>query len=590
LLAAIFYAWTAGTSYELSLTGGSNAYNALASAFLHLHLSVGRAPTELVNLSEPYNPTQNAPFQSGLHDIVLYHGSLYITWGPAPAIVLLVPLHLLGFMPTPGLVTAVFAVAGLGFSLATLRVVLRQIGDVPLWMCVLAALTLALASAMPFTLRRPDNYEEEIAGGYCFVMAGIWLAIALLADRRKVSLRRLALISLCFGLATGSRPTLAFTAVLLVPVYFALRAVRPRRGLLTALVLPLGICLVLLLAYNQARFGDPLENGVRYQLAGIDQRTARFDDLAYVPPGLWFYWLSPPRAGVLFPFLSLTRPPLPYPGRLPGLYALQTETIGLLPMTPIVAFLAALPWIWRRRSSALSGLTVPLLLLGGAGIACVLMLSYLFYSATERYAVDFATLLLLGALASWLVLATTARGWRRRLARIGGGLLAAWSCVAGLAISFVGYENLLAVTHPGAWTTLQDVVSPISTALAIGVGHPVLEEVAEPSPPLLPVGEGAHLTIVSPGTRSAVLLVRWTPAEKSGETIEYGGYSATVAIRGPGRARSIYRVGAGGEKIRIPLRLSAGLNRVTVEPLATENAPVPDSEQLLLVHGLSLAK
>jgi hypothetical protein len=600
-LAAAFYVWTAASTLPLALNGGqADPYNQLAGAFLHFRLSVGSAPAGLLSLPEPYNPAQNASFQGvsgplqlGIHDFALYHGKLFLTWGPAPVIVLLVPLHLLGLEPTASFTVCVFAIVGLGFALATLRIVLRQIGHVPLWMCVLAALTLALSSAVPFMLRRPAVYEEAICGGYCFAMAGIWLAISALCERRA-SLGRLALMSLCIGLATGSRPNLVFVAVVLVLVYMSLRGAQPRRGLLTALIVPIGACVLLLLAYNQVRFGNPLENGAKYQLSGIDQNTAAFDQLSYVAPGLWFYGLSPPRGGALFPFIFLAPPPLSYPGSLPALYRQGIEaTGGLLPMVPIVVFLAALPWIWRRRSMSLGRLALPLLALAGAGMASVLFLSYVFFSTTERYEADFTTLFLLGALASWIAISTAARGWRHRVARIGGGVLALWSCVAGLAISFTGYYNLLATTHPGTWRTLEDVSSPISTAIATVEGHPVLAEVSAAQLPLLEVGEQARLVTVSPDTRTATLRATLAPAAATAAGVQRASYASSLLVGGPGHASSIHRVRPGGEAARIPVHLSAGLNRLALTTLASESAEAtakaPISNQLLLVENLSVA-
>jgi hypothetical protein len=601
LLAGAFYIWTAATTLPLALNGGgADPYNQLAGAFLHLHLSVGGAPAGILNLPEPYEPTQSESFQGvtgplhlGIHDFALYRGKLFLTWGPAPVIVLLIPLHLLGFAPSSSLTVSIFAVVGLGFALGTLRVVLRQIGALPLWMCVLASLTLALSSVLPFILRRPAIYEESISAGYCFAMAGVWLAVSALAKRRA-SLPRLLLMSLCVGLATGSRPTLAVTAVLLALVYISLRALQPRRRLLMALTIPVGLCMLLLLAYNQARFGSPLDDGARYQLASVNQYRVSFDQLSYVPPGLWLYAVSPPRIASLFPFLVLTPPPLSYPGSLPALYSQHIEaTGGLLSMSPIVIFLGALPWIWRRRTTSLGGLAMPLLVLGGAGVACMLFLTYVFFATTERYEVDFATLLLLGALAAWLTLAHDARGRRRRLVRIGGGLLAAWSCIAGLAISFTGYYNLLATEHPATWRTFEDIASPVSRAIAIFEGRPVLAEASTPSPPLLHVGARDEVVIVSPDARRASMLATLTSATNTGSAVQSAGYPSLLEVRGPGHTSATYEIRPGGAVLHIPLRLSSGLNRVTLIPLGaragTSRPAVPVSRQLLLVGSLSLA-
>jgi hypothetical protein len=596
---AVFYLWTAGTSYPLVLDGSqTDPYNLLATAFLHLHLSVGSPPPGLLRLPEPYNPVENSVFQlspKDIHDFALYNDKLFLTWGPAPVVVLLVPLHLFGLEPSTSLTAALFAIAGLGFALAALRVVLRQIRNTPLWLCALTALVLALSSGVPFILRRPAVYEEAILGGYCFAVAGIWLALLALVDRRS-SLIRLVLMSLCFGLAAGSRPTLGLTALVLVPVYMSLRHTRPRRELLPVLIAPVGGCLLLLAAYNQARYGNPLEIGAKYQLAGIDSYTAPFDSISYILPGIQSYIASPPRASLVFPFLRLISQPSLYPAGEASSAAEPTG--GLLLFAPIVLFLVALPWIAWRRPAWLGPLGFPLSLLTSVGIVILLFLAYQFFNTTERYEVDFTTLFLLGALAAWLALSQGLTGWPRLLVRSGGGLLALWGCFAGIAISFTGYSNLLATEHPGTWTKLEDVSSPLSIVLATLIGHPVLAQVtggtqvqeqpvgytgidASVTGFTLNAGEGANLTIVSPDTREVTLTARITPT--SG--VE------TLLVRNPGHPSSAYTIPREGREMRIPVRVGSGLNRLalvasTVTGATKSGLAVPP--QALAIANLSL--
>jgi len=615
LTAAMFYLWTADTTYPLALHGGlhliegeTDRYNQLANSFLHFRLSVGPAPRGLLSQTDPYDPSQNGALLSGINDDLLYGGRLYLLWGPAPVVVLLVPMHLLGFIPTPSLTDSIFAITGLGFALATLRVLLKQVADAALWMCVLAGVTLALASIVPFIERSTAVNQEAILGGFCFTMAGVWLAISALASRRA-SLWRLVLMSLCFGLAAGSRPTLGLTALVLVPVYMSLRSTRPHRGLLLALSAPVGMCFLLLLAYNQARFGNPLEFGEQYQLAGYNPKLAHFGDRSYVPPGAWFYLVSPPRPTILFPFLQLGPPPMSYPAALPTKYLPPERTAGLLPMAPIVIFLVALPRIWRRRPGLLGPLALPLLILAGAGMGALVFLSYQIPATTQRYEVDFATLFLLGALAAWIALSTEARGARRWLLRIGGGLLAAWSCLTGLATSFSGPANLLATEHPGTWNTLQKISSPLSTAIAAATGGPVLADVSaanvlESSPVTydrltaektgfwLHTSEQANLTIVSPDTRTVALTSSMFPAVLFSRAIQDGPGATAIRLRGPGAESHIYSVPLHGGVTRIPVRLRPGLNHLVLNPITNTsqtNAAVPVSQQLLVIKELSLA-
>ncbi len=599
VVSAGFYLWTAGTAVPLSLHDGlGDRYNLLASALIHFRLSIGPAPAALLHLTNPYDPRLNGPLLRGandassINDDVLYHGRLYFEWGPAPALVLLVPLHLLGFEPSASVTVCAYAVAGLGFALATLRLVIRQIGDdTPIWMCTLAGFAVSLSCVLPYLLRTPSVSEDILAGGYCFVMAGVWLAASALAGR-KASQARLVLMSLCFGLAANSRPTLALSALVLIPVYLSLRSTRSRRALLSSLALPVGICFALFLAYNQARFHSPLEVGARYQLAGYESSAAPLGHLSYVLPGIGFYMLTPPRLEILFPFINLVPPQFSGPAGL----ARPEITGGLLAMAPIVGFVAVLPWIWRRRPLLLGRLAAALLILAAAGIAIPLLPSYQFFAPTERYEVDFATLLVLGGVAAWLSLSNATRGKRRRLLRVGGGALAAWGCATGLAVSFYGSGTALSITHPQTWRTLEDVGSPLSTAIAAVLGHPVLAAISAAHeadvPPSytnlgsnvaelsLSTAEQAAVTVVSPSAGKATLAA--SVALRRGTSYE-------VRLDGPGHAIAAYPLPAGGGLVELPVTLDLGLNHLTLRPIATSERDPPATTPAIVLSDLSIA-
>jgi hypothetical protein len=603
VVGAAFYLWTAATSIPLSLTSGSREqYNRLATAFLHLHLSIGAAPAALVHLAEPYNPAQNGPWAGFTdHDLVLYHGRFYLIWGPAPVIVLFVPMHLLGLAPTPSVTVALFAIAGLGFALATLRVLLRRFDAVPVWMGILAAVALVCSTSIPFLLRRPLVYEEAIAAGYCFAMAGVFIAVRTIV-RRRASLALLALMSLCFGLAAGSRPPLLAVALLIVPVYLAARNAHPRRGVLTALVGPVGVCLGLLLAYNYARFGNLFEVGQSYQLSGFDSKTIHYGSAANVLPNLWSYGIAPPRPLLLFPFLALTPPPNTYPFGFPSRWSPEV-TGGLLAMTPLLLFAFALPWLRRRRPQTVEPLGTPMLVAAAAGLLALLFLSYEFFGSTERYEVDFAALLLFAALTAWFALSLGPHGWKRRAVRICGAVLAVWGCLTGIAISFTGYEDLLRREHQGMFKALEDATSPISTAGAILAGHPILAAVEAPNvarlSPVhltsagagveslwLPAGAHAQLTIVSPDRRKAAIVATMAPGAEL-----RSGASLSLRVTDASRRPHEYQI-VGAGLMRLPVALNGGVNRVLLTPVATATNPpnpaVPGTKQLLIVPSLTI--
>jgi hypothetical protein len=602
VIGAAFYLWTAGSTFPLSLDGSqTDYYNELATAFLHLHLSIGAAPAGLLHLADPYDPSQNGQYATAYHDLSLYHGHFYLDWGPTPVLVLLVPLHLLGLAASPSLTVAVFGIVGLAFALATLRVLLREFDAVPLWMGALAAAVLVCSTTVPFLLRRPAIYEEALASGFCFVMIAIQIAVRAIVQRRS-SVARLAAMSLCFGLAAGSRPPLIATGLLIVPVFLALRSTTSRGGLLASLAGPCGVCVLLLLVYNLARFGNPLEVGQSYNLAGYDPKHVHLGSARYLLPNLWYYGFAPPRPTILFPFLALAPPPLTYPLGAPAGYGVPEITGGLLPMTPLLLFAFALPWLHARRPQMVGRLASPLLVTAGAGLISLLFLSVEFFASTERYETDFAGVFLLAALAAWFALSTGTHR-RRNTVRSVGAVLALWGCFTGVAISFTGYYNLLRIAHPGTWRALEDVTSPIATATAMLAGRPILADVQAPnltrtSPVnLTSLGAGvesfwlapgtpAELTIVSPDRRQAAIVADMS----AGAALGAGGV-LWLRIKDASTRPRDYRI-TGAGRVRLPIALDRGLNRVLLSPLATATNPpnpaVSASQQLLVVPLLTI--
>src|SRR5580698_1182920 len=71
-------------------------YNLLVQGFSKGHLSVNRdAPTALARLANPYDPTLNLAYISGVGDMSYYQGHLYLYFGVTPALVLFWPWHVI---------------------------------------------------------------------------------------------------------------------------------------------------------------------------------------------------------------------------------------------------------------------------------------------------------------------------------------------------------------------------------------------------------------------------------------------------------------------------------------------------------------
>ncbi|MDX6715797.1 MAG: hypothetical protein QOH30_2355 [Baekduia sp.] len=583
----VFYVWIVRTGVPFTSNHAySGPYGGLADAFAHGQLSLRDPPPPgLLDLVNPYDPIANNAFRhNGLHDLTLWHGKLYVYWGPVPAL-LLVPLQLVGVWVPQNLVTVGLGFGALVFSVLTLRfLVARFLPATPAWAVWAGMLSLALCNVVPFTLRRPAQYEIAIDGALCFGFLALWLLSTGWFGPRP-SVHRLAGASLAIGLAVGCRPTAGLYA--LVPLTLVVGAWRSgrwpvagagrRRATMTALAAPLGVCVALLLAYNAARFGTPLEFGQKYQLSGFDQTHRALGHLSYLAPGLFYYVLLPPRLLATFPFLGLGPPPK-YPWGLPADYTGVEMTAGVLPTIPLLAGLVLLPWVARRWDPGLRAIAGAMV--ATAALTTVL-LAFMVWGTTQRYEVDFVSLLLIPALLVWYTALVWAprRRWPRRLVAVAGTAALIWGAAAGLAESFRGYTDGLAAYHPQLYRAFVDAFSPLSRVLASAKGGPVITRIdstanvdadttanADKNWSSLGLGNFAFdlttdrvtLTIASPGHRDALLRLAASTRRASLSSVRsslFVGLDGAAPLARILRPSGIYDFG---------VELAPGVNRVVV--------------------------
>lgn len=438
VLALYGYAARSGPLEAMGSSAAGSYYNLLVRGFQSGHLSLAReAPAALTRLPDPYDPVANVQLREAaepLHDLSFYRGKLYLYFGVGPALLLFWPFAALtGHYLLHRWAAAILAAAAFLAASALLRSVQRRYFP-ETRAAVLAAGVLALgcASGLPILLARADVYEVAIAGGGVGVflaLAGIWRALL----RPREAGRWLAAASLAYGLAVASRPSLLpGAAILLLPVWAGEGERRRGAGRrLGAAAGPLVVVGLGLLAYNFQRFGQPLEFGLRYQLAGGRQEAVRLFD----PRFLWYnfrvYFLESVRWTPAFPFVGASAaPPLP-----PGHHPVE-DPFGVLADVPLAWLALAAPLCWWRRPPAERAVLFPLALAAAwlAGTA-VVTLGFL-NGACSRYEVDFLPELIL--LAGLGIL-----GLERSLA--GGGVARrGWTAV--LALLFAGSVafNLLA--------------------------------------------------------------------------------------------------------------------------------------------------
>lgn len=465
----LFYAWTAFTSARTFPTQmdfeGRDYFNLLTDAFARGQVSLLVEPApELLALDDPYDPTRNY-LAYRVHDLSLYEGKYYLYWGPTPVLTLFGPARLLlpGDLPERAAIV-IYAFTGLVFSLLLLRwMVRRYLAGTPPWMLWLAGVALVTGNVMPFLLRRPTVYEVAISAGFCFVTASVHFVLTgALAD--KPSTARLAVGSACLGLAIGARLTMGLAGLLFAGVLVHLlrnrsaRAVRPLR-VTVALLGPVTASVLLLLLYNYVRFDSFTEFGVRYQLN--DLKPYPPGGFHYVPGGLYYYLLAPPRFDLSFPFVHLPPPPA-YPGPTPSTHDIE-PTGGLLATSPIALLAILLPVALRGsagRTRELGPVLVGLVAVGAAGLFALSTWS----TVSMRYATDFTIYLVMVGVVTWILLAC--RGVRllgRRAIAAVGALLILYGAVVGVAISFTGTTDGLRAGNPALFESLDRATSFFAT-------------------------------------------------------------------------------------------------------------------------------
>jgi hypothetical protein len=566
----LWTAWSSGSPIAFS-RDQPDYYNLLSDGFLsgHLHLTMAPNP-DLLALPNPYDPVANEAFK--VRDLSLYDGKYYLYWGPVPALLLYMPFRLLALGDLPATLAAfLFAFVGFCFSIACLRTLAQRFTpNAPRWMLAAAAVALALGNALPFTMRRVAVYEVAITAGYCLSFIALYLVITGLRD--GVRLGRLGAASLLIGLAVGARPTMIVWALGLVVVtavlYRRMSDRRARRQVVGVLLGPVALIGFLLMLYNALRFGSPIEFGTKYQLTDFDPTTRKGNQLAYVPPGIWYYVLSPPHLTLGFPFINLAPPPASYPFTAPAQYDGLEMVGGLLPTAPFTVFALLAPAILRG--------TARRVILGLIAVAflIIVMVSFALWGATMRYEVDFASLLLIAAALGWIGWAARLSEPRRRLLTIGGMFLITWSVVCGTAFGFMGYLQTLRVSSPTTFTRLQNLTSVIPTLGSAIDGEPKTIDVYAPyglqndtdtyrgdSSVIFPqgsvtfvLGPPVVLTVVSGSPRRYGLQLSAAPPVPPPR-----GTVVTIRMRDTGKVLQI--PGTLGPTI-LPISLRRGLNRI----------------------------
>lgn len=311
--------------FKLSVTNDYGIFNItyydeLADAFLAGQTYLLREPPpEMLALPDPWDPASNESFRKvevvlhgerfdGFHDLSLYHGKLYLQWGPVPALVIIPFRWLAGHdLPLGDVGLIVQTLAALTFALSTLK--LGRLAGLPqsrltTFMIFVLFLWFPIWTYNTITI---SIYEFGVYFTQLFLSCALLCTVAgferLFGDRKSPAWW-FAAASLLLGLAINCRVDVAPLGMLIPVLFYIWIRADPhlrawRRTIVPALGLggPAALLLGCALFYNKVRFGGFFDVGQDWQLWGGEQsmwlHKFSYLSVSRILPNIYYYFFAP---------------------------------------------------------------------------------------------------------------------------------------------------------------------------------------------------------------------------------------------------------------------------------------------------------
>lgn len=447
LLAYTFFAST-GTMEFRRVKWEDSKYADLTEGFLRGHLSLASEPTrELRALSDPYDTeVRNGKGVGYVWDASYFNGRYYLYFSALPVLIFYIPFYLAaGGYPSDSLVTLLFtAWALIGFVNFLIRARGNRRWHVPLAVWIIA---LGLGNLIPYVLT--SAYAYQVAISCCMAMTSMW-ACSLVAYLRRPSARHAAYIGLWCGLAIAARPNVAVLVLVSAVAMFRVTPREERRRSAVAWLLPLAAIGLALMAYNFARFGAPLEFGVRYQLSSASMINRRLCSLCDGPELVRFFnmaahhVLQPPVFGGPFPWVDLAWSHIDV-----SVTAGSEQAGGIVAIAPLTALATLLLLLRPRGAAAPVGGDAAARYLMLAASAILLSLATCWFVAS-RYSLDYAMLMIAASIIlteEQLDRPSTADVSRRRM-RVLAITFTIYSIAVGTLLGFAGPIKAFEAKNP----------------------------------------------------------------------------------------------------------------------------------------------
>ncbi len=443
ILLILYVALDTRGSFRFQERPGYITYEMLAEAFVagQLHLKQPVDPARLRS-PDPLDPSTPYPAMS---DLIIWKGRYYFSREPLPGLIRAIFLYKTGFAIPTGVVVVTFTFGALLLLGALLWMMRRQFfPESPGWMLWYIWISFALSGTQLYISSRPVVYNETVAEGCFFILAGCPLLVhALSAARHK--LITACLSGMCFGAAVACRALLVLYPACFLVIFLILSAIR-RESIKTTIEwalsfgVPVAFWVAALLAYNYLRFGDPLDFGNSHVLFPLYSQFryinvgGHYFSWKHVPYQLYYFLLSLPLIVNRFPYLR-------YPFEAfwtDGIYLYRERVCSMFIAMPVLLLCLPLPFFFKHLQTK-DRLFLILVFFGLSSLAILGVLSFSF-GATARYYYDFTPILFVLAFCSlavfWDRLTVSPR--RKTLARAILSLLFVGNLFMGLLLGLSG--------------------------------------------------------------------------------------------------------------------------------------------------------
>lgn len=326
-------------------------------------------------------------------DIALYNGKYYVYFGVLPALILLVPYHIITgqYLSTATAILLFSILAAISLKELIYNIFNRYFKNVSFKVMLYSFLILLFGSQILILNGTPRFYELAVISGLFFAIIGInFLFIAIKSD--EINYKYIFLTSLFLSLAVACRPTMLLVSLIALPVFFNtfLENIKYKKniGKIIFAVCPYIIVGTALMYYNYIRFDNILEFGASYQLTLNDMSKLR-NRFMTIGIGVMSNLFNVPILKDSFPFVQNSNViPTFY-----GYYYIENMVGGLFMLVPICFSIFGLYKLYNKEKKD-EDLNKTILIFTLVGIL-ICIVSIMMAGSTPRYLADYAWILII---------------------------------------------------------------------------------------------------------------------------------------------------------------------------------------------------